>query len=581
MEKQEVDLCRLFLLFWQKKWIIIGSVIGAVLGMLTYSVLFVKRTYEASSTVLITPPSLYNINISDMPYGVYHNVAQSDLMLQEVIKRIDLKDKNDNLISVKHLRRLAGVSLDKDFTNVGFLIFKAVDTDPHIPCQIVNAWGEIVIEDIVNTRQKEVEEIANTINKQYLDTEEKLNEAQTRLRNHKKDARLEVLEKTMINYRNQVERNEIELIQLEQNLERKKSEFREISTIIKSMQMEDGTWIGSLSKDSELEDTSVSFQSIHNYKTAMNAFLDFMENNNLAALENKLDFLEKRLNSFRHEKVDLEKKLNSIAKEKEEIENLLAQRINGWSTDAPPNGIESWDEFFTQEEIIMISQMSSEKEIISSLYEGLKAKQADALIGLAVIPEQIRYLEESIIETDKDILATHREIMLIKDQEGKLLKDLELYEELYKRRQTDFNDLKNDHFALQIEINRLEAERNVLIMGGKQLLAKLTEVEEQFWELENERDRLEHIVKEYQATYHRLSEKVEEVRLALAEQAQDVRFVTRAMHSGNPVPKGTATRTSVAGVLAAMLAVFGVLTYEFIKGESGQEKIGSGEPTKD
>ena len=100
---------------------------------------------------------------------------------------------------------------------------------------------------------------------------------------------------------------------------------------------------------------------------------------------------------------------------------------------------------------------------------------------------------------------------------------------------------------------------------------RLTELEDQIWVFELEKEKLERQVSEYESTYRRLSGRAEDARLAMAEQTSDVRFISEAVPPGAPVGRGTALNMALAGVLAGFVGVFGVFFREFLKDDEEKE----------
>ena len=92
MEGQEIDLRELFLFLWNRKVTIGICILLAMVSVLTYNIVFVERTYKSSSTILITPFAYEDIKVTNVPFGVYLNVAKSDQVLQKIIELADLQD---------------------------------------------------------------------------------------------------------------------------------------------------------------------------------------------------------------------------------------------------------------------------------------------------------------------------------------------------------------------------------------------------------------------------------------------------------------------------------------------------------
>ncbi len=574
MEEYEIDLRKVFLLLWNKKWIIIGLVIIAMLGAFIHGFILTDRTYESRAEVLIIPPLYTEIEVSEIPPPTYMSIASSQLTFQEIIEKLDLRDEENELIAPRSLERMVDLEImDEEDQGVLALIFEATNTDPDLPSRIVNTWAEIFMEDVLEIRQAEIEDIANVITRRYEETEEKLDKTLEELRAFQEKARLDRLEARKEAYKSQVERNEEELLSLTRELGKKTAQLDRIGLILSDMQDEDGTWLGGLTNEEISEMRPEMYEAVKNYRGFREKLFSFRKENDIQAKTALLDFHETELSTYRGQKSELEQNYNLVKKQMEKIEKVLAREHDRWELEKSLSEDAFWDRIFSPDEIEVLSQLVLTEEIVNPIYSSLRDQKADLEVEFGALPGQIDYYDNIIEETEERISQIREEILTLEEQEEEIRSDLDLYSSLYSQRQSNFEDLKDEYFSLGVGIEKLETKKEFLKIEQEQIEESLDKLESQFWDFEIQEERLERKVSDYESTYKSLSRRAEDARLAMAEQTSDVRFISQAVPPGEPVGRGTVLNMALAGVLAGMIGVFGVFFREFLKGDEKKEQV--------
>lgn len=572
MEEYEIDLRKVFLLLWNKKWIIIGLVIIAMLGAFIHGFILTDRTYKSNAEVLIIPPLYTEIEVSEIPPRTYMSIASSQITFQEIIEKLDLRNEEDEFITPRNLERMVDLEIvDEEDQEVISLVFEVTNTDPDLPSRIVNTWAEIFMEDVLEIRQAEIEEIANVITRRYEETEEKLDRTLDELREFQEKARLDRLEARKEAYKSQVKTNERELLSLARELEQKKAELDRIGLILSDMHDEDGTWLGDLTRADFSEMHPEMYEAVRNYRDFRETLFDFRKENDIKGKTALLDFHERELSSYRGQKSDLEQNYKQAKEQMEQIEIVLAKEHDRWELEKSLSEDVFWDRIFSPDEIEVLSQLVLTEETINPIYRSLRDQKASIEVELGTLPGQIEFYDSLIEETEEQINHLRQEILSLEEKEEEIQSDLGLYSSLYSQRQSDFEDLKDDFFALVIDLEKIEAEKVFLEGEQEEMEERLKELEEKYLDFELEKERLQRNLSEYESTYRRLSGRAEDARLAMAEQTSDVRFISEAVPPGEPVGRGTVLNMALAGVLAGMIGVFGVFFREFLKGDEKKE----------
>ena len=273
------------------------------------------------------------------------------------------------------------------------------------------------------------------------------------------------------------------------------------------------------------------------------------------SLPQQIEYLQESLEEIELSKENLRIELEKLEKEERDLEADL-ELYEGLYTD--------WEDDFRdlkREEIEKEREKSAMKVRLEMLEEYENPR----------LQVQKNHYQDLIEETEAEINILSSQIDTYRDELALLEQDVDHYQELYDHKASQYRELKNRYFDLGIEIK----ETNMMIdyyNSRKQELEQEVEVmEEQIWRFERRKDKLVREVDRYEQSYERLASQMEDVRLAMAEQTSDVRFVSAAVPPGRTIGRGTSLNVAIAMVLAGMAGVFIVFFQEFMKIEDEEQ----------
>jgi len=570
----EIDLREVFVTIWQAKWFIVGLVLLASLAAFAFTRLTTEVQYEVRSDILLMPPRYTEIEVSRMTRETYLNLAQNDDILNRVIEELELTDEEGELWNPENLEGKIDLTLlveenGEPATNVSHLLrFTVTDSDPVKASRIANTWAELFRDDILEIRTAEVEEIFQITERRYDQARDRLEEGQEELQELKEEARLETLEAEKENYREELTKFENTLLSLRTERKEKETEIIHTTDTLEGLAAEDARWLGEDVKlDSEEMREELS-QVISNYQRLREELFAFQEEYDLTARRNELEYLSEQLADRREEKASLEREYSRAQYDLAEIETLLAEEPTRWDLEKSLTEDAFWDNIFSPEELELLAEMVLREERVNPVYERLALERADLEVAINSLPAQITDLEEEIDRLSEEEEALRLEIAEKEEEKEDLERNKELYAGMYEEWQARYEEFKDEQAELDIELEELEARINMYDDYRNELKEELERREDLVWDFERREENLTRNIASYENTYNRLSDRIEEARVAQTEQTSDVRFVSQAVPPGRTIGRGTLLNMVIAAFLAGMLAVFIVFFRQYMKEES-------------
>ena len=144
----EIDLKQIWLMIWNKKWIILVVVLLFLVMGCIYSYYFVMPEYTSSTTLILAKSqgdtdgmySTQDATLNDKLISTYREMAKSDKIINLVLQEYNIKD-----ISVREMKEKISVTTVSD---TQMLKISITDEDPKRAAIIANALAEVFIEQI-------------------------------------------------------------------------------------------------------------------------------------------------------------------------------------------------------------------------------------------------------------------------------------------------------------------------------------------------------------------------------------------------------------------------------------------------
>lgn len=176
---------------WKGKVIIAIVTVVAVLFSAIASFFFIPEQYQTNATLTVTPPDIkvsaidasisivdYLAKIPKMAKADYILQVKSNQVLEDTIKKLDLKDESGNYISVASLSNVVTVT---DVANTALISIIVTYGDPAKAALIANTLGQSFADYVAENTKKQIQEAADSITLQLSNGEKDLLEKKQEL----------------------------------------------------------------------------------------------------------------------------------------------------------------------------------------------------------------------------------------------------------------------------------------------------------------------------------------------------------------------------------------------------------------
>ena len=577
---QGVDIKTALQLLWKRKWLILAIIVMAAGAAFVFTLLTTDVHYEARSEVLLMPPRYTEIEMSQILPETYHKLALSDDIINRMIKKVQITDEEGGLVNPSDIEENLSVNVLVEPNGGGSdtaLLFRlsVVRTDPEEASLMANTWADLFREDTLDIRRAEVEEIFELTKRRFAESETRLFEAQERRQEIKEKGRLEQLRFQLDSYRENFLETEKDLLSLRKERGLKETEHQHVIYVLEQMETDEGYWLGDRTLNERLSYEDIERrighndmqQVVANYFEIRKDLYKFRQQHDLEAKRNELDSLVDLLKEMRHLQAEHQEELAAADAEYEQVLAVLDEEPDRWELARSLSRDVFWENIFSPEEIHLLSELVLKEEEVNPVYEELRQKKAHLEVSLDSLPSKLNYYEERIEVIQEKEENLRLEIDQLEEAKEDLVGDLELRKELYQDWRDRFRYMSREVTDLDLDLEEMEQQIVYLENRRDELKSEVQGMEDRLWSFELEKENIDRDIKSYETTYERLSERIEEARLARAEQSSDVRFISEAVPPGRIIGRGTKINVLIAVFMAAMLGVFGVFVHDIIMKE--------------
>ena len=574
-EMIEIDLKEGIRLLWKSKWFIGALIFIAMILAIVFTFMTEEVQYEARSELLLMPPRYTEIRVARISRGTYQNLARTDDLINRIIKELDLRDEEGELLSpddIEDRMEIVPLTLPEEEFDIGDDIsdlshlfrLSVTSSDPEEASQIANTWAELFTEDTLDIRRAETEEVFKVTERRFKEVKQRLNDAQDDLQDVKERVRLEQLRPLISSYRSNLSEAENKLLSYRQQLGEKEIELLHVEEILSEMEDEHGQWLWEdILGEGEFRREDME-EAVANYFKLRNELHEFEEKYDLTAKRRKLSFLTNLLSNRRNTLESLKAEYARVKADYEELNSVLADEPSRWRLERSLTDDSFWENVFSPEELEVLSEMVLETEQINSVYQRLRGERADKTVQINSLPEKIDYYEEEVVGLEAETEELRLYISELETEKSDIKDNLRTYRRFYSQWRSRFENFKKEYSDLDISLSELDKKVGFYTNRRDELKEELDEMEERLWKYETEKENIERDISSYEKTYERLMSRIEEARLAQAEQTSDVRFLSEAVPPGRTVGRGTTLNMIIAAFLAGIFGIFIVFFKEYI-----------------
>lgn len=186
IDEMEIDLREYLMILWYKKWLIITIVILAIITSFLITSQM-QRIYQSSTLLMIqsenSPGDIFNDQLSfggqsNKLINTYSQIFTSRRIMENVITELELKNKNDELISIGTLKKYITIQAGGD---TDLITVQVNYHDPELTQKITSSIVQNMQEETKRLNQASLKGASEFIKKQLKSTQNRLLELENDL----------------------------------------------------------------------------------------------------------------------------------------------------------------------------------------------------------------------------------------------------------------------------------------------------------------------------------------------------------------------------------------------------------------
>ena len=520
IQEEEIDLREYINVLLKRKGIIILIFLIAVITAALLSFFILKPVYEASTILMISKPK-YQVELEpkiqtqftpEVSLATYESLIKDIEIEGKVIKKLNL-DQPPYELTPNSLQKMITIESLKN-TNLIKLNLQA--GGPKLAKDIANVWAGLFVEKNKDLNLHESKEAQGFIEEQLKISDQNLSKIEEEIREFNETNNIDAMDK-------------------------------EITEKLKKI-MED---------ESRLADVKITIKK---------------EEANIRRIFQQL--LQKRVECYQSKKADLEL---SIFKEKTSLSQIQKQLEEQDKIITLSKSIVE-DQFYKQliekiseSESIALNELKLDNEELNPLFTGLKNKLNSTILSLKNKEAEIQKLTEIIAFLDIKL----QEVNLSQDEQVQSagieslisLIDKTLFEiskvDVSSLEDTVSRSLKQSLINCTILIESLKAEMLQLKENINEAWERVNLLKQELAQEKLTQSRLEREYNTAKGVYSVLSQKNEEVKIAVATESGLIKIASLAYEPKYPIKPNKKLNILIAGVLGLFVGIFVAFFFEF------------------
>ncbi len=574
---ETIDYLGILLTRW---WLILLGTL--VCGIAAAGVsLLLPNEYEASAVLLIAPPQFKTeLNPGILPIQTYQRILQSKGLIEKVLQNMKNRRAEDfNETTVEDLLNNCRVEIEVAGKQEAeaeslLLVLFARHENPAYAKEMADIWVQEFMALNNTLHKKRTGETDQFVSGQFQEAKTKLVQTENAVTDFNDTAQMETLKQRIAIVSEQA--NQI-LEQLETNREDLEFEKGRLATLderVGAVEI-DGKWLGQL-PDGEVDLSGMNSRQKGIAAELMKVARLYQETTErLANLAETADVetLKKRLGSYREMLVEKDPHLENIQAKRKSLEAALAALSAKVSSTeqvielkkALPEEI-LWDKLLdkpSKETVQKLSKMHLTSEVLNPEHIQLskqilllKEELEKAMSEEKHITAKIPQLEEEVkkFESMLRIQEKKKNDLIIYHSESK---------RAYQSRYADYVGWLYERNTCRITIAELERTVTLLEKRHNERLGQIRSLSTELKRKQDQHEDLKRAVDVAQHAYELLKNKVEEARITMAQETEDVRLVSSAVVPGKKVAPQRSIITVVATIVGFLLSCIAVLLFEY------------------
>lgn len=600
IQEEEIDLREYINVLLKRKGVIILIFLIAVITAALVSYFYLKPVYEASTILMISKPK-YQVELEpkiqtqftpEVSLETYESLIKDREIEEEVIKRLNLDQPPYELTP----DNLQGMITIESLKNTNLIKMNLQAGEPKLAKDIANVWAALFVEKNKDLNLQESKEAQKFIEEQLKISNQNLSTIEEEIREFNETNKIDAMDKEITVKLDKIMANESRLADVKISAESEKAKIEEIrSQMILQGKLISSSNIDRLTEGMKFIEAKDFIEgqlelAKQNLKTKEEELKTFNQ-------ESKISLLEKEITSKTNQIVNFNNRLINlkilIEQEKAKIRTAKAQLNEQEKTFILTKSI--YDDAslsqliseISEEEALILKNLKLKSEELNSLYISLEGRIINSEINLETYQTEMAQVTESIdileneLDKDKIEFAIEKLKLANLEREYKISEDVYIMlankkEEIEIATATPENQQKiarftnPEYLSLQKQLIESTIMQKTLQAEEKQLKENIND----YWgrigilkqELAQEKLTQSRLEREYdtaKGVYDVLSQKNEEVKIAVATESGLVKVASLAYEPEYPIKPNKKLNILIAGVLGLFVGIFVAFFLEF------------------
>ena len=600
MQEEEIDLREYINVLIKRKGVIILIFLIAVITAALVSYFYLKPVYEASAILMISKPK-YQVELEpkiqtqftpEISLATYETLIKDRETEEEVIKKLNLGQPPYEL-TPDNLQGMITIEL---LTNTNLIKMNLQASNPELAKDVVNTWAVLFVEKNKELNLKESKESQVFIEDQLKISKQNLSTIEEEIREFNETNKIDAVDKEITVKLEKIMGNESRLADVKISTEIEKAKIEEIgSQMISQEKLISSSNIDRLTEGLKFIEAKDFIEgqlelAKQNLKTKEEELKTFNQ-------ESKISLLEKEIASKINQIVNFNNRLINlkilIEQEKTNIGTAKAQLNEQEKTFILTKSI--YDDAslsqliseISEEKALLLKNLKFKSEELNSLYINLEERIISSEINLESYQTEMAQVTENIdilkneLEKDKEEFATEKLILANLERDKEVLentyimldnkmKEIEIATAIPENQQKIARFTNPEYLSLEGQLIESTIIQKTLQAEEKQLKENINDdwkrVDALKQELAQEKLTQSRLEREYdtaKGVYDVLSQKAEEVKIAVATESGLVKIASLAYEPKYPIKPNKKLNILIAGVLGLFVGVFAAFFLEF------------------
>lgn len=600
MQEEEIDLREYINVLLKRKGVIILIFLIAVITAALVSYFYLKPVYEASTILMISKPK-YQVELEpkiqtqftpEVSLATYESLIKDREIEKEVIKKLNLDQPPYELTPDS----LQGMITIESLKNTNLIKMNLQAGDPKLAKDIANLWAALFVEKNKDLNLQESKEAQRFIEEQLKISDQNLSKIEEEIREFNETNNIDAMDKEITVKLDKIMENESRLADVKIGAESEKAKIEEIrNQMISQEKLISSSNIDRLTEGMKFIEAKdfIGGQlelAQQNLQTKEEELKTFNQESKISLLEKEITSKTNQIVNFNNRLINLEV---LIEQEKTKIKTAEAQLSGQDKTfvltktiydDASLSQLISE---ISEEEALLLKNLKLKSEELNSLYINLEGRIINSEINLETYQTEMAQVTESIdileneLEKAKNEYAGEKLKLANLEREYKIsedayimlankMKEIEIATATPEIQQKIAQFTNPEYLSLQKQLIESSIIQKTLQAEEKQLKENINDYRGRIGILKQElaqeklaQSRLEREYETARGVYDVLSQKNEEVKIAVATESGLVKIASLAYEPEYPIKPNKKLNILIAGVLGLFIGIFVAFFLEF------------------